>query len=350
MADMSTRHPAPQSATADEGPPHDGLQRLGLHAKADAVYRAVLRRPGVSLAEVGAQAAMSIEAVTALLHSLQARGLAVQDGTPGTWQAVAPEVAIEILLLEKQAELDDARRLAAALRRDMAREGAQRGSMAVEIIPADPQAQFEAYADLWNHARKGVLNVMRAPFTVGGVRVRDMHSAAHQRGVAVRHLLALDLLSWPGSHALCVQGVAQGVQIRTLEGLFTRMTVADNEVCIIPLDADDPSSPLLRIRNSAVLKVLVSFGEALWTQATPVLAVQNDEAQASERAEPEQAVLELVTILAAGCNDKTAADRLGVSQRTLTRRIGLLSDQLQAKSRFQCGWLAARLFDQAGPP
>jgi len=41
-------------------------------------------------------------------------------------------------------------------------------------------------------------------------------------------------------------------------------------------------------------------------------------------------------------NDKTAAHVLGISERTLQRRIALLTRRLRAKSRFQAGWLAAR--------
>ena len=40
----------------------------------------------------------------------------------------------------------------------------------------------------------------------------------------------------------------------------------------------------------------------------------------------------------------TAATSLGDTERTLLRRIHTLSTQLNARSRFQCGWLAARHF------
>lgn len=342
---MKTRQGAAPGLTAEAHAAQPGLWQLGLCPESEALYRAVLRRPGLALDDLCAQFAMGAETARSLLQSLQARGLLVKDVNPAGWQAVPPEVAIEILLLEKQSELDDARRLAADLRRDMAGDGAPRTSMVVEVIPADPQSQFEAHAELWKHARKRVLNVMRPPFAVGGTHVGDMHSAASSRGVTVCHLLSLDMLSWPGARAICAQAIAQGVQIRTLERLLTRMTIADEDVGILPLNANDPASPLLRIRKSGVLDVLLAFAQAQWQRATPVLALPSADEDAGETPDAEAAIQELVTILAAGCNDKTAADLLGISQRTLTRRIGLLSEQLHAKSRFQCGWLAARLFD-----
>lgn len=45
--------------------------------------------------------------------------------------------------------------------------------------------------------------------------------------------------------------------------------------------------------------------------------------------------------MAAGVNDKVAADRLGISERKLMRRIHALYQTLNARSRFQAGWLAA---------
>ena len=56
----------------------------------------------------------------------------------------------------------------------------------------------------------------------------------------------------------------------------------------------------------------------------------------------------LLTLLAAGTNDKKIASILGISERTLLRRINALSTQLQARSRFHCGWLAARRFGSEG--
>jgi DNA-binding NarL/FixJ family response regulator len=47
--------------------------------------------------------------------------------------------------------------------------------------------------------------------------------------------------------------------------------------------------------------------------------------------------------MAAGLNDKAIAHELGISMRTLNRRISELMTQLNARSRFQIGWIASRL-------
>jgi AraC-like DNA-binding protein len=49
----------------------------------------------------------------------------------------------------------------------------------------------------------------------------------------------------------------------------------------------------------------------------------------------------LVTLLAAGMNDKSIAQEFGISSRTLERRILELLRALDSKTRFQAGWQAA---------
>ena len=53
-------------------------------------------------------------------------------------------------------------------------------------------------------------------------------------------------------------------------------------------------------------------------------------------------VTTLVNLLASGRKDEAIARQLGVSGRTLRRRIAEVQDQLGATSRFQAGLQAAR--------
>ena len=349
---MSTKPSTHRTGRArDNGPQRHGLQVLGLSPQAEALYRLLLRSPGAMAAQLVQQAGCSLGDVEDQLAALQARGLVshARDRSRG-WQAVAPDVAIEILLLEKQAELNEARKLVPELRLELAQESPPAALPAVETVPADSDAHLEAYSLLWEQARSTVLNVLRPPFSAGGPRLRAAQTETSRRGVHVRHLLAPELLKWPGCMAMCAQATAAGEEVRMAEGLPTRLTLADDEVAVVPVQADEANGPLLRVRDSALLDILIDYGERLWSQATPVLSESDDGAVASAHADSEAALRELVTVLAAGTNDKSAAHLLGISDRTLQRRIGLLSTRLRARSRFQCGWLAARQFDLPEPP
>ena len=78
--------------------------------------------------------------------------------------------------------------------------------------------------------------------------------------------------------------------------------------------------------------------EVFWSMAAPLSAttsVEDGDLRASSRV--------LLTCLAAGLTDVSIAQKLGVSQRTVARRVAVLQDRLGARSRFQLGVQATRL-------
>ncbi|MFI6354228.1 LuxR C-terminal-related transcriptional regulator [Streptomyces sp. NPDC050743] len=80
--------------------------------------------------------------------------------------------------------------------------------------------------------------------------------------------------------------------------------------------------------------------EACWRQATPVFGSEAQETEddldlsATDRA--------LLHLLHAGLKDETTCRQLGLSERTLRRRITDLTARLGATSRFQAGAQAVR--------
>ncbi|WP_254552721.1 response regulator transcription factor [Kitasatospora sp. MMS16-BH015] len=54
------------------------------------------------------------------------------------------------------------------------------------------------------------------------------------------------------------------------------------------------------------------------------------------------AELELLKMIAAGSTDQAAANRLGISLRTVRRRMEELMNRLEATSRFEAGLKAAK--------
>lgn len=54
-------------------------------------------------------------------------------------------------------------------------------------------------------------------------------------------------------------------------------------------------------------------------------------------------VRDVVRCLASGAKDETAARELGLSLRTYQRLVSRIMDELDARSRFQAGYLLAQL-------
>jgi DNA-binding NarL/FixJ family response regulator len=99
----------------------------------------------------------------------------------------------------------------------------------------------------------------------------------------------------------------------------------------------DRSAGALVVTGSGMLCALLALFERYWEAAAPF---------GGERRDPDEELgagdRELLRLLAKGLTDEAAGRQLGVSQRTVRRRISDLTDQLGAGSRFQAGVLASR--------
>jgi hypothetical protein len=109
------------------------------------------------------------------------------------------------------------------------------------------------------------------------------------------------------------------------------------------LDLARPDGPALLVRSSSLLDALCEMFEMLWRSSVPFSLDSpgtTDEALSAHRAAG--SIDTLLPMLVSGLNDKTIELELGISQRTLTRRIVALMKRLGATTRFQAGWLAAQ--------
>jgi DNA-binding NarL/FixJ family response regulator len=111
---------------------------------------------------------------------------------------------------------------------------------------------------------------------------------------------------------------------------------------LIPLDLQQPDSPALLVRSSPLLDALRLLYEQIWERAAPVsFAHDGDLGATAASAGLPGVAADLVRLLAAGLGDKVIARELGISVRTLERRIAGLMGDLDARTRFQLGWQAA---------
>jgi DNA-binding NarL/FixJ family response regulator len=140
-----------------------------------------------------------------------------------------------------------------------------------------------------------------------------------------------------------------GEEVRVVSDLPFKMVMADRNVALIPLNLERPDSPSLLVRSSALLDALYAMFELLWERAAPIAVTPTDTLQIGEPGThlPPEAD-RLIPLLAAGLNDKAIAYELGISASTLTRRITEVMQRLDAQTRFQLGWLAAKHWSAEG--
>ena len=114
----------------------------------------------------------------------------------------------------------------------------------------------------------------------------------------------------------------------------TRLAVIGDRV-LLPDPPGLANERRLLVRQPGLVELVVSYFEALWDRAVAVPALDHGEAP------PDLNEL-LLRQLAQGAKDEQIARTLGVSLRTVRRRIAAIMAELGVDSRFQAGVEAVR--------
>ena len=326
------------------------LEGLGLSATEEAAYRFLLEHPGSRTVDVMSALGVARRPAKAALDELEVKGLLTRSPeSTARYLPAAPDVAVKALVLRKQEELRQAE-LATTRLQELARRGRtvtpRYVEEAVELITG-ADAVVRWWDRLQAAAEHEVLGVNRPPYARAEPE-NPVQFEALARGVSYRQIYDRDGLGAGENLGLLLRCTAAGEQARVFSPVPTKIFVIDRRVAIIPLldDGSPRVSGALLLRAPAVVDALVMFFETLWARATPLVFASGDTV---ENAGNGSARDELLTpLLAAGLSDHAIARQLGVSTRTVERRIRTLMGELDAHTRFQAGWVAA-LQHQAAP-
>lgn len=349
--DLSYALPSPMNfpETSKTDKQAQSLGVLGISELEEAVYRALLRAPGSTLASLAASINLTSSDIATIVGELERKGFATfsPENEPRLFPS-PPDIAVESLLLHRQKELQLARLAIGDLQREHLNTSA--GLPVVELIDADPAAQAQPYKQCHSRATHEVLCLIRPPFLVSAPNKGESARAeARKRGVRYRNIVHPDALAIPGWAETLRRDCEAGEEVRLFADFPFKMIVADRELGLLPLKIGEPQGPMLLLRRSAVLDALCELFETLWAKAVPIkFASDNSFSTGTGTAFPSQ-LETMLPLLASGVNDKLAAERLGISERTLMRRVDMLYQHLDAKSRFQAGWLAAMRANSSKP-
>jgi sugar-specific transcriptional regulator TrmB len=278
-------------------------------------YRLLVRLAGSGPDELARQAGVSPDEAAALLDALRRKGLA---SAGPQFHALPPDVALGERLLREQQALESARQMVAELSEEYRTNTRRRNAdHLVEIVVGATNLR-ERIREMQDTAQHEILWFCRAnPIAMEGSENVEEESAL-SRGVQYRAIYERDLLEVPGELAGIVASISTGELARSLPSLPVRLAIADRSLAICPLVPDasrgvgQPSAAL--IRSSELLDALVALFESYWERATPLLDDGTEE-------EPDKLLLSLFV---AGLPDKSIATNLGVSRRTVQRRLDRL--------------------------
>ncbi|MDG4809306.1 helix-turn-helix domain-containing protein [Micromonospora sp. WMMD1120] len=313
------------------------LDVIGLTSAEEELYRCLLQLTTARVDELAHRLHRPREQVVAQVEALRGKGLVQPtDNDPDApLRPTAPDVALGGTLLRHQADLEAARRRVTQLAEEY-RTGLRRHHVdhLVEVITG-ARALRERLRDLQNTARDEVLWFCRAnPLAMAGPEnVEEFDALA--RGVSYRAIYERDLLLEPGALADLAKGVAAGEQARVLDRLPVRLAIVDARTAICPLvpdrDGGEPSAAV--IGRSQLLDALLALFESHWRVATRLrlddpLTAPTPEGRRPDPAEqsgdgyqPDADEARLLSLFVAGVPDKSIASQLGVSRRTVQRRI-----------------------------
>ncbi|MET8283343.1 helix-turn-helix domain-containing protein [Micromonospora sp. NPDC005174] len=337
------------------------LDVIGLTPAEEELYRCLLQLTTARLDELVGRLGRPRAQVVEQVEALRAKGLVQPtDNDPDApLRPTAPDVALGATLLRRQEDLEAARRRVTQLAEEY-RSGLRRHHVdhLVEVIRGGRMLR-DRLRDLQNSAREEVLWFCRAnPLAMAGPEnVEEFDALA--RGVSYRAIYERDLLLEPGALADLAKGVAAGEQARVLDRLPVRLAIVDARTAICPLVPDrhggEPSAAV--IGRSQLLDALLALFESHWRTAPRLrlddpLAVaptehrRDEDDRPADGYRPDADEARLLSLFVAGVPDKSIASQLGVSRRTVQRRLADLMDAAGVDTRpglaFQVarrGWL-----------
>jgi sugar-specific transcriptional regulator TrmB/DNA-binding CsgD family transcriptional regulator len=325
---------------------HDGrvLEAVGVSPEEESLYDLLLDQPSASLSEIAAAAGFVKAQARRVLAGLEEKGLVSRSpSSPERFVPAPPDVAVEVLILRRQEELERAR-LAAGRLLERFRVTAERGGSAqlVEII-SGRHAVVQRYMQLQTSAKEEMVVFDKPPYT-DNPSVNEAELELLRHGVRCR--VIYDQLSFevPG-YLDAVQVVMEaGEEARTVSHLPMKLAIADARHGLIPFHFDESGvTGALLVHPSPLLDALLMLFEALWQQAATINFRRPGGTAVREATHLNEVDERLLLLLLSGLKDRAAARQLGLGLSTVERRVRKVMDKLGAETRFQAGFLLSEL-------
>jgi DNA-binding CsgD family transcriptional regulator len=314
-----------------------------LDPREEQTYRLLVGLSAARAAELAEVAELTQHEADEVLQRLQAKGLVtVQAADEPVFSPLPPDVAFGTTLLRRQESLETARKTVAALSEEFRASASRRDAHHLVEVIVGATTLRERLRDLQNAARAEILWFCRAnPLAMQGAENTEEYGAL-SRGVRYRAIYERALIETPGELDSIAEGVSWGEEARVLPTLPVRIAIVDRQTAICPLVRDDenigePSAAI--INRGQLLDALLALFESYWELATPV-RLQPDEEQPPEGLDDSERLL--LSLLVAGVPDKSIATQLGISRRTVQRRLDRLMALAGVDTRTGLAFQAAK--------
>ncbi|WP_030686079.1 transcriptional regulator [Streptomyces globisporus] len=316
----------------------EALRLLGIGDEARRVYIRLLDLAPAPLSAIGSAAGLGGAELSAAYGELVDAGLASPAGQdPDLVAPVPPAAGLEILGRHRAAELDESRITVGGAFESFRRQRlAAYHDDLVEVVTGDAVGPRMRHA--WASAREEIRQLDSPPYFPLPSATDDA-LATLARGVTQRVVYSQASLEHPGQLEEAIEPcVEAGEQARVLPSVPVKLVIIDEAYAMVSLSIKeaDVHNSMLVVQPCGLLSALVALFEQAWQSALPL------HGRSVRPAGLLPADRRLLRLLAGGASDEVIAREIGVSRRTLFRRVQVLMARLGATSRFQMALQAQR--------
>ncbi|MBO2450280.1 hypothetical protein J4573_24480 [Actinomadura barringtoniae] len=218
----------------------------------------------------------------------------------------------------------------------------------------DPEAARLQVAGLLGAVREEIARITRSPVSGAAGRPSTDNEpaeiAALRRGVGLRLIYPTAFFADDGLRGMIRPRLNEGGELRAVPDPPVELLALDRQVIVLTEnrsahDEDGGGHATLIVRGRGLVEALYALFENCWSQASTVdhyLEVEEDGSGAEPSVPLAPSDRIMLRLLGDGTKDEVVARRLGVSVRTVRRRVSEILRTMNATSRFQGGVLAER--------
>jgi DNA-binding CsgD family transcriptional regulator len=315
------------------------LESFGIGPRGDRLYRAVLREGRTTTAKLTSLLGWEHAEVEAELAPLVELGLLAHSD--GLVFALSPHLALGRLgELEARSLLDRERALASlrAAIADYAAEerGAEFVGSPLQPVEVHAGPEVGAVVDALLRSTTGevlLIHTVEWLDRPGWPKQDTLIAREAAGGRGVRSIYPTEALHRPQWLATVRRWAELGENVRLLPSPPARLMVFGVQAALVPVEWGSFPARRVIVRTPGVVDSMRLLFDVLWRQGAPLPGMQ----PAGDHQN-----LQVLKLLAAGAKDETIARQLGVSLRTVRRRVAEQIGELGATTRFQAGVEAAR--------
>ncbi|MFJ4696486.1 TrmB family transcriptional regulator [Streptomyces sp. NPDC088766] len=313
---------------------------VGLSKSEESAYLLLLRQGAADPDELVTSLQLDPGHVRRIVKALLRKGFVHHTPPPEERIVpVAPDMVVDHLIRRRHDELEAVRAAARLLAEEArSRSGTRQAGELIEIVSGGA-AVGQAFDRLQRTAQRELRVLVAPPYAAPKAENEEQLARLLADGVVCRAVYGTLALADPAIAEGVAACVRAGEQARLAHRIPIKLAVADDSLALLPLSWSDAAHhTALLVHPCGLLDALSALFEAVWDHAVPLSLTPDDRIRPVSTISDEDRYL--LSLLVAGLTDEAAAARLGVSRRTVVRRVTHMMDLADARSRLQLGWQA----------